>query len=85
MCNRSKGIYNNIRLVMGLKDSYYLSAKYREYKTCNRAYIAYDERYNRCVQFVCNSNGMYNEQDPMLTDRQYLSTISGHIDTEVCV
>ena len=48
-------------------------------------YIAYDERYNKYVQFVCNSNGMYNEQDPMPTCRQYLSTISGHIDMEVCV
>ena len=71
MCNRSKGIYNNNQLVMGLKDSYYLSAKYMEYKACNRTYIAYDERYNRCVQFVCNSNNMYNEQDPVPTDRQY--------------
>ena len=48
-------------------------------------FIAYDKRYNRCVQFVCNSNDMYNEQDPMLTDRQYPSTISGHVDMEVCV
>ena len=67
---------------MGLKDFYYLSAKYIE---CNGTYLACDERYNRCVQFVCNSNGMYNEQDPMLTDRQYPSTISGHVDMEVCV
>ena len=67
---------------MGLKDFYYLSAKYME---CNRTYIAYDKRYNRCVQFVCNSNDMYNEQDPMLTDRQYPSTISGLVDMEVCV
>ena len=70
---------------MGLKDFYYLSAKYMECKACNRTYIAYDKRYNRCVQFVCNSNDMYNEQDPMLTDRQYPSTISGLVDMEVCV
>ena len=80
MCNRSKGIYSNIRLIMGLKDFYYLLAEYIE---CNRTYIAYDERYNRYIQFVYN--GMYNEQDPMPTDRQYPSTISGHIDREVCV
>ena len=67
---------------MGLKDFYYLLAEYTE---CNRTNITYDERYNRRVQFVCNSNDMYNEQDPMPTYRQYPSTISGHIDTEVCV
>ena len=85
MCNRSKGICNNIRLVMGLKDFYYLSAEYMECKACNGTYIAYVERYNRYVQFLCNGSGMYIEQDPMLTRRQYPSTIFGHIDMEVCV
>ena len=85
MCNRSKGVYNNVRLVMGLKDFYYLSAEYMDCKACNATFIAYDERYNRYVQFVCNSNGMYNEQDPMPADGQYPSAISSHIDSEICM
>ena len=85
MCNRSKGIYNNIRLVMCLKDFCYFSAEYMECKAYYGIYIAYDERYNRYVQFVCNSNGKYNEPDPMPTCRQYPSAIFDHIDMKICV
>ena len=70
---------------MGLKDFYYLLAKYMECIACNGTYIAYDERYNRCVQFVCNNNSIYIMNRILCQLGQYPSAISSHIDTEVCV
>ena len=42
MYDRSKGVYNKIRLVMDLKGFYYLAAEYMDCNYCSRTYIAYD-------------------------------------------
>ena len=41
---RSKGVYKNVRLVMDLKDFYYLAAECMDCGACKATYIAYDER-----------------------------------------
>ena len=40
----SKGLYNRVRLVVDIKDSYYLAAEYLECKACSGTYIAWDQR-----------------------------------------
>ncbi len=40
----SKGLYHNIRVVLDLKDSYYLAAEYYQCKVCNGTYAAWDHR-----------------------------------------
>ena len=42
--NRSKGVYNRVRLVLDLKGFYYLAAEYMDCNGCKGTYIAYDER-----------------------------------------
>ena len=40
---RSKGVYNRVRLVLDLKDFYYLAAEYMDCNGCKATYIAYNE------------------------------------------
>lgn len=40
----SKGVYNRVRMVLDVKDWYYLAAQYHECSECRGTYIAYDAR-----------------------------------------
>ena len=40
----SKGLYNRVRLVLDLKEYYYLAAEYMECRTCQGTFIAWDYR-----------------------------------------
>uniref|UniRef100_UPI00358E8398 uncharacterized protein n=1 Tax=Myxine glutinosa TaxID=7769 RepID=UPI00358E8398 len=41
---RSKGLYNRVRLVLDLRDYYYLAAEYMDCGRCKGTFIAYDSR-----------------------------------------
>ena len=41
---RSKGLYNHVRLVMDLKDYYYVAAEYMDCRACLGTFIAWDPR-----------------------------------------
>ena len=41
---RSKGLYNRVRLVLDLKDYYYLAREYMDCKVCHRTFISWDSR-----------------------------------------
>ena len=41
---RSKGPYNRVRLVLNLKDQYYLAAEYMECRKCSGTCITWDQR-----------------------------------------
>ena len=41
---RSKGVYNHVRLVMDMRDFFYLTAEYLDCRACNGTYVAWDER-----------------------------------------
>ena len=41
---RSKGLYNHVRLVMDLKDYYYVAGGYMECRACSGIFIAWDPR-----------------------------------------
>ena len=46
-CNkslRSKGIYHRVRLVLDMKDFYYLAAEYLDCNLCNGTFISYDNK-----------------------------------------
>ena len=40
----SKGLYNRVRTVIGVKNKYYLAAEYLECPSCKKTYISYDAR-----------------------------------------
>lgn len=40
----SKGLYTRVRMVLDIKDFYYLAAEYHSCKGCNGTYIAWDRR-----------------------------------------
>ena len=40
----SKGLYSHVRLVVDLKDSYYLASEYWEYRSCKGTFIGWDQR-----------------------------------------
>ena len=41
---RSKGLYTNVRLVLDMKDYYYMAAEYMYCARCNGTFIAWDQR-----------------------------------------
>ncbi|XP_072050117.1 uncharacterized protein [Amphiura filiformis] len=41
---RSKGVYNRVRLVLDLRDFYYLAGEYMDCKSCGGTYISWDKR-----------------------------------------
>ena len=41
---RSKGIYNRVRLVLDIKDYYYLAGEYMYCSVCNGTFLAWDHR-----------------------------------------
>ena len=41
---RSKGLYNRVRLVLDMKEYYYLAAEYMDCNCCKGTYIAWDSR-----------------------------------------
>ena len=41
---RSKGVYNRVRLVLDIKDYYYLMGEYMECGVCGRKFISWDDR-----------------------------------------
>jgi hypothetical protein len=41
---QSKGLYTRVRLVLDIKDYYYLAAEYHFCKGCNSTFIAWDKR-----------------------------------------
>ena len=41
---RSKGLYNHVRLVMDLKDYYFVAVEYMECRACSGTFIAWDTR-----------------------------------------
>ena len=41
---QSKGLYPHVRLVLDIKDYYYLAAEYHYCKACNGTFIAWDKR-----------------------------------------
>lgn len=40
----SKGLYNRVRIVIGLKDRYYLATEYLECRSCTGTFLSYDAR-----------------------------------------
>ena len=41
---RSKGLYNHVRLILDMKDYYYMAGKYMDCSGCNGTYISWDSR-----------------------------------------
>ena len=41
---RSKGLYNHVRIVMDVKDSYYVAREYMDCRACSGTYISWDSR-----------------------------------------
>ena len=46
---RSKGVYNNVRMVIDSKDMYYLAGEYMDCNACKATFISWDSRYVACV------------------------------------
>ena len=41
---RSKGVYNNIRLVLDMKDHYYLAGECMDCRACSGTFVSWDHR-----------------------------------------
>ena len=41
---RTKGVYNHVRLVLDLKDFYYMAAEYMDCNVCKATFVAWDNR-----------------------------------------
>ena len=41
---RSKGLYNNVHLVMDMKEYYYVAAEYMDCRACSGTFISWDHR-----------------------------------------
>ena len=41
---RSRGLYKNVRLVMDLRDFFYIASEYLDCRECNSSFISWDER-----------------------------------------